>query len=378
MIAEDELAASWRMARPPMAGVHLDSAACSRQSFAVIDAAAAHNRHEAEVGGYVAAEAAQPVLDAGRSAVAAFTGMSSTDVVFTTGSQHALDMLLGSWPGPRTLACVRGEFGPNLAVMAAQRFDVTALPVDELGRVQTQAAADVLQAESPALVHLTGVGSHRGVVQPIAEMVALCAALDIPLILDAAQALGQVDCAVGAAAVYSSSRKWMAGPRGVGFLAVQPELVARLVRRMPPSDWAVPVTVLESFEHAEANVAARVGFAVAAGEYLAADPGEMRTRLAAVGKATRALLDGVAGWRVVEPADEPTAITTLIPPGDVDPVQVRSRLIAEHQMVTTVAERMRAPFELTGPVLRLSPHVDATTADLEACAEALTDVTRHR
>ena len=66
----------WRAARPKVAGLHLDSAACSRQSFAVIDAAAQHARHEAEVGGYVAAEAAAPVLDAGRAAVAALTGMS--------------------------------------------------------------------------------------------------------------------------------------------------------------------------------------------------------------------------------------------------------------------------------------------------------------
>ena len=33
-----------------MAGLHLDSAACSRQSFAVIDATAQHARYEAEVG----------------------------------------------------------------------------------------------------------------------------------------------------------------------------------------------------------------------------------------------------------------------------------------------------------------------------------------
>ena len=71
------LATDWRDARPPVAGVHLDSAACSRQTFAAIGAAARHARHEAEVGGYVAAEAAAPVLDAGRAAFAALRRMSS-------------------------------------------------------------------------------------------------------------------------------------------------------------------------------------------------------------------------------------------------------------------------------------------------------------
>ena len=92
----------WRAARPKVAGLHLDSGACSRQSFAVIDAATQHARHEAEVGGYVAADAATPVLDAGRAAIAALTGLAGSDVVFTTGSNNALDILLSSWPGERS------------------------------------------------------------------------------------------------------------------------------------------------------------------------------------------------------------------------------------------------------------------------------------
>jgi DNA-binding transcriptional MocR family regulator len=142
-------------ARPKAAGLHVDRAACSRQSFAVIDAAAQHARHEAEVGGYVAAEAAAPVLDAGRAVVAALIGTNGSDVVFTTGSTHALDLLLGSWPGSCTVACLPGEYGPNLAIMAAHGFDVRALPADGDGRLVVDEAAAVLSADPPALVHLT-------------------------------------------------------------------------------------------------------------------------------------------------------------------------------------------------------------------------------
>ena len=83
------------------------------------------------------------------------------------------------------------------------------------------------------------------------------------------------------------------------------------------------------------------------------------------------MLHGVAGWRVVKPVDEPTAITTLAPPDGVDPQAVRTRLIDEHRIVTTVAEVARAPFELTGPVLRVSPHLDATSTDIERLVDAL-------
>lgn len=377
MITEDDLARQWRAARPEVAGVHLDSAACSRQSNAVIDATTQHARHEGEVGGYVAAAAAASVLDAGRAAIAALTSMSALDVVFTTGSNHALDLLLGAWPGHRSLACVPGEYGPNLAVMAANGFsDVRALPVDDAGRVIVVAAAAALAADPPALVHVTGIASHRGVAQPLEQIAEVCRAQGIALVLDAAQALGQIDCAVGADAVYSSSRKWMAGPRGVGFLAVAPGLASRLQRRLPPADWDLPISALASFEHHEANVAARVGYSVAIGEHLAAGAESVRARLAQIGKATRTMLDGVAGWRVVEPVDEPTAITTFVPPTDTDPVQVRQWLIDQRGIVTTAAEVARAPFELTGPVLRLSPHVDVTTADLEIFGAALEQATK--
>jgi pyridoxal 5-phosphate dependent beta-lyase len=165
---------AWRAGRPPVAGLHLDSAACSRQSFPVLDATARHARHEAEVGGYVAAEAARPVLDAGRAAVAALVGMPDADVVFTTGSQHALDLLLSSWPpGSRTLACLPGEYGPNLALMAVHGFARQTLPTDAEGRVAMHQAAISLAAEPPDLVHLTAVASHRGVVQPLQQMARL-------------------------------------------------------------------------------------------------------------------------------------------------------------------------------------------------------------
>jgi pyridoxal 5-phosphate dependent beta-lyase len=54
---------------------------------------------------------------------------------------------------------------------------------------------------------------------------------------------------------------------------------------------------------------------------------------------------------------------------------VRAWLIAQRRIVTTAAAVERAPLELTGPVLRISPHVDTTTDELETFAEALVEAT---
>jgi pyridoxal 5-phosphate dependent beta-lyase len=269
------------------------------------------------------------------------------------------------------IACVPGEFAPSLAVMAANGFRVWPLPVDTLGRARPDEITALLAADPPALVHLTAVASHRGVVQPVGDIAAACRERGVPLVLDAAQALGQVDCAVVADAIYSTSRKWLAGPRGVGVLAVRPHLAARLQPRVPPADWHTDIPALARLQFGEANIGARVSFSVAVGEYVAAGPGRMRAGLAEVGRRTRSALGEVPGWRVVEPFDSPTAITTLEPTDGADVERVRAELIERHSIVTTVAGPDRAPFELTGPVLRVSPHVDVTEEELAMFAEVL-------
>ena len=112
-----------------------------------------------------------------------------------------------------------------------------------------------------------------------------------------------------------------AGPRGVGVLVMRPHITAQLTPVVPAElfdDGGDGVGHAAWYESADAHVAGRVGLTVAVGEHLAAGPDRVRARLAALGRATRERLDGRGGWSVVEPLDEPTAITTLRPPDGTD------------------------------------------------------------
>jgi hercynylcysteine S-oxide lyase len=369
-LPHDDLADAWRTARPRPAGRHLDTAACSRQSNRVLEAVAHHARHEAELGGYVAEATAGDLLQQGRSVIGGLAGMAAADVAFVESAQAALAALLAAWrlPAGTRVGRLPGEYAPNVAMLRAAGLEAVPLAVDGDGRADVAALERLLATDPPRFVHLTHVASHRGVVQPAAEVAALCRAHGVPLVLDAAQSLGHVDVDLGADVVYSTSRKWLAGPRGVGFLCVRPAVAAQLQPVLPAAADLPPVRGLES---GEAHVAGRVGLVLAVGEHLAAGPVRVRERLAALGRAGRQVLDGAAGWRVVEPLDEPTATTTLRPPDGVDVVATRARLLTEHGIVTTAAGPERAPEEMTGPVLRVSPHVDGTVDDLEALAAAL-------
>jgi pyridoxal 5-phosphate dependent beta-lyase len=369
-LPHEDLGASWRAVRPRPAGRHLDSAACSRQSSRALDAAAHHARHEAELGGYVAEAASDDLLQQGRSVLGGLVGMAAADVAFVESAQAALVALLTGWrlPAGSRVACLPGEYAPNVAQLRTYGLRPEPLPVDGIGRADLDGIARLLATDPPSFVHLVHIGSHRGLLQPAAEVAVLCREAGVPLVLDAAQSLGHADVDLGADVVYSTSRKWLAGPRGVGMLFVRPSIAAELTPVLPEPEGVPP---MRAFESGEAHVAGRVGLVVAVGDLLAAGPDRVRERLAAVGPATRQRLDGVKGWRVIEPLEEPTATTTLRPPDGVDVVETRTRLLVEHGIVSSAIGRERAPGEMTGPVLRISPHLDATLEDLDAVAAAL-------
>jgi pyridoxal 5-phosphate dependent beta-lyase len=374
-----ELAGSWRAwreQRPPAGVVHLDSAAAGRCSAATLRAAAAQAEREAVVGAYVAEAEAEPVLSACRAGLARLLGVPPGGVAFVESASAALQSLLTAWPlqPGDAVAVAPGEWGPNLASFGHHGLQPVALAVHADGSIDLRALEALLAATPPAFVHLVHVASHRSLVQPVAEAAALCRAAGVPLWVDAAQALGHADTQTGADVQYATSRKWLTGPRGVGLLAVSDRWWDTLQIRTSPLALAMapagtpPVRQLESHE---ANVPGRVGLATAVREFLDAGPERVRARLAEVGSLTSEALTGLPGWEVLPAAGVPSAITALRPLAGQDVAATRSRLLRGHGIVTTAEDPARAPGEMTGPLLRVSPHVDCTAGDLALLREAL-------
>jgi pyridoxal 5-phosphate dependent beta-lyase len=358
----------WHERRHSAQVLHLDSAAAGRPSTATLQAAAQHAEREAATGAYVAEGEVQPVLEAGRASLAAMLGVPAVGVAFVESATAALQALLASWPlrpGDR-VAVLPSEWGPNLAAFGNAGLELVELPSHTGGTIDLAGTERLLATAPPALVHVTLVASHRPLVQPGREIAALCHAAAVPLWLDAAQALGHVDAACGADASYGTSRKWLTGPRGVGLLAVAEPWWDRLHVHTSPLERssmpdAAPVRYLQSHE---ANVPGRIGLCTAVRQYLDTGPERVWARLAEVGAQTREALRDLPGWAVVEPGGPPCAITALRPTAGQDVAATRARLLADHAIVTTAGAVGRAPMEMTGPLLRISPHVNCTAADL--------------
>ena len=345
----------WAAQRLPSDLVHLDIAACGRISTGVLDGQIAHVLAEAS-GGYLAEADALPLIDGGKTALAALLGRDGADVAYVDSGATAFSVLLAGWPLPRgaRIGTAPSEYGGNamvLTLLAEQRgWTLVDLPVDALGRI----------TEVPAgldLVTFPQIASQRGVLQPVEDVLAS----GVPLLLDVAQSLGQVEVPSGAAAYVGTSRKWLCGPRGVGFLVVDPTWETRLTG---PANLATAMyTDVRRFEAPEGHIAGRVGLAVALEEW---SP-ELLPVVQATARRARELLTD-AGATVVEPLDSPTGITTVLLDGD-DVLAARAALLARG-FVTTAVPTSRA-VELDRPVLRFSTGAWVTEDDLGRAADAL-------
>lgn len=337
---------------------------------------ASHIGREAALGAYVAADEAARTIERCRGQLASLLGVALDGVAYVESASAARQAALAAWPleAGDTVAVVPSEWGPNLTSFANRGLELVTLPVHHDGTVDLGRLEELLESDPPTIVHLTLVASHRPLVQPVSRAGELCRRAGVALWVDAAQALGHVDCSVGADLIYATSRKWLTGPRGVGILAVAEPAWERLrVQSSPLARSHVPagsgpVRLLES---AEANVAGRVGLAVAVEQFLELGPADVWRRLAEVGAATRQALGGVQGWDVVEPAGAGSAITAMRASAGQDVARVQARLLAAHAIVTTAQVPARAPMEMAGPTLRISPHVDCTPGDLERLCDAL-------
>jgi pyridoxal 5-phosphate dependent beta-lyase len=354
--------------------VHLDSASCSLMSEATLAATVAHLQREAEVGGWAMVEVADTLARL-RTDLGHLLGMRADQVALLHNATDAVGAVIASLrlrTGAR-VGVLRSEYGSNRMKLEAAGCEVVELAVDGDGRLDLD-AFDAALAAGLDVVVLSHIQSQLPVVQPVREVVARSAA--VPVVVDVAQSAGHIDVTgLGAAAVVGTSRKWLRGPRGAAFLAVADEWVDCMVPspELSTAEWAddgppTPITGAARFEPWEASVAARVGFAHAVAELHAAGPATVIDAIAANGRRARARLDGMGGWRVIEPHDEPTGSVTLTHP-TVDMAGVHSRL-RDEGILTSLIPATRA-LDMAGPVLRASFHTFTTEADLDRLAHAL-------
>lgn len=161
-----------------------------------------------------------------REQVGALVGAQANEVVFTSGATEAVNIaILGTLARARAGAEIVVSAVEHPAVMesAAQwgeRKRVAA--VDPSGVLDLSALAGCLNPAT-ALVCLMAANNETGALQPVQDAGELTNAAEVPMLVDASQAAGRLDCRalLQRASMVALSAHKMSGPKGVGALVVR-------------------------------------------------------------------------------------------------------------------------------------------------------------
>jgi selenocysteine lyase/cysteine desulfurase len=370
--------------------VHLNNAGSALPPQAVVERVIEHLRLEAAVGGYEARNRMADALTATHTSLEALLHAGPGTVAITQSDTAAWTKTLWGlaftgWfdGGGRVLVDAAAYNSHYLALLQLrERVGITieqvaASPTGEVDLADLARRLD----HDVRLVTATHMGTHRGLVNPVADIGRLARDAGVPFFLDACQSTGQLPvdvAAIGCAVATGTGRKFLRAPRGTGFAYVAPTWAERL---SPPGIDGMSAMWVDAEHYTlqpgaarlaefEASYATHLGLGTAVDYALAVGIDAIAERVTLLAETLRDRL-GALGAAIHDGGQQRGAIVTFTL-ADVSPYDIqRAAAAAGVNIAVTEAPWARLDMEQRGlsAAARASVHYYNDDADLDAlCA----------
>lgn len=362
---------------------HLNNAGASLTPLPVQKVVTDFLALEQEIGGYEAEERMAEQLEAVYASLARLVNCNSDEIAVTQNATRAWDMIFYGLPlkhGDKIVTC-RSEYASNyIAFLQRCRqtgAEIVVLDDDEDGSLCCSSLERALD-ERVKIVAINHMPTNSGLVQPAAEVGAILRDHPAFYLLDGCQSVGQMPLDVqeiGCDALTCTSRKYLRGPRGVGFLFLNRE---RLSMVDPPfldlhaATWTAPQEYrlkddARRFETYEIFVAGKLGLGAAADYAMAVGQELAWRRLKGLADYARERLSSVKGVAVHDLGKVRSGIVTFTKRG-LAPPHLKERLRkAQVNVWTSTVRSARLDMEARGleEVVRASFHYFNTEQEVE-------------
>ncbi|EEA03237.1 cysteine desulfurase, SufS subfamily [Burkholderia sp. H160] len=251
MIPDDEMVARWRSDFPILRQrvhgtplVYLDNGATTQKPSVVIDAQRDYYEHaNANVhrGVHQLSQRATDAYEAARARVAHFINAArAEEIVYVRGTTEAINLVAQSYvrplakPGDEILISAmehHSNIVPWQLVCEQTGAKLKVVPIDDRGALDVDAYERML-GERTRIVAITHVSNALGTINPIARLIEIAHARDVPVLVDGAQAIAHLPVDVRAldCDFYAFSGHKIYGPTGIGVLYAK----ADRLEAMPP------------------------------------------------------------------------------------------------------------------------------------------------
>lgn len=371
--------------------IHLNNAGAALMPSPVKQAIDQYLSSEMEYGGYETAALQRTGLDAFYSAIAQLLNTDEKQIAFACNATDAYNKALSSIPfekGDVILTSLNDYVSNQIAFLQLQKLKGVEIVYSQdlqTGGLDPSDMIRKVDQHRPKLVAVTHVPTNSGLIQDVNRIGKACRERDILYLVDACQSVGQLVVDVQEIAcdfLSATTRKFLRGPRGTGFLYVSQKVLAGaycpVFMDLHSAFWSADDQYeiradAKRFELWEKPCAFMLGAAKAAAYAHEIGMSRIEAQVKELAHYLRNGLSNIPPIQVVDLGEEKAAIVTIYVPG-YDPIDLQEKLrLAGINTSHTTWEYNR--FDMGAKnvpwILRLSPHYYNTIAELTTTLSTL-------